>query len=126
MRLAWPMLVSSCVLLSGCIEFQSSGARKGFTFFTTGAITPPMADGVTLSVVTDIKTKVKLGDDCLGSQSQLDTWVVVATATGHVYDIAAQGIPNNGSLLINARFLRSCTADDGTSWRHYAADLDKP
>jgi hypothetical protein len=113
-------------LVSGCVEFEKSGARKAaFRFFVTDAVRPVVAEGEILSIVSHNAGKVRLGTGCLDNQGELDTFLTLAT-TGHIYEIAAQGLPNNGSLLMRARFLDTCIAEDGSSWRRYAADLDKP
>ena len=111
---------------SGCVTFDRSAARRDFHMWVRADVSPVVADGAVLTLSgRQVSDKVRLGPSCSGSQAQFDVWIVVVTETGHVYDVVTNGIPNNGSLLTNARYVETCSDDAGRLWRKYLVDLDK-
>ena len=112
------------LVLGACIDVQEGAARKKrFQVWMPGAAVIP--DGETITIVSRQAGvgKVRLGQDCLGNQSELDLWIMV-TGGGVVADMAANGIPGKASRLLDSAVVKECIADDGSLWRQYSGKLE--
>lgn len=117
--------LAAAALLPACTEVQEAPARHDFSMWVRADIEPQIEDGSVLVLSGKHVNKLRLGKPCSGSEAEFGMWIVIATETGHVYDIVTNGIPNNGSLIVDTTFLGTCTDGDGQVWREYQIDLDK-
>lgn len=109
-----------------CVAFDRAGARRNFDMWMRSDLTPFVQDGAVLTLSgRQASDKVRLGAGCSGSQAQFDVWIVIAADSGHVFDVVTNGIPNNGSLVTNVRYVETCADDSGRIWRKYSIDLEK-